>query len=69
MHVRWRSAQPQILHRHADGEMIKALPVVPGQPQRIVQHIIEVAADVGAANPRGLGGQIQRLANHAGFPE
>ena len=37
----WRQAYPQILHRCADGEMIKALPVVTGQAERAVQHIIE----------------------------
>src|ERR1039457_4926730 len=39
MRIRWRGAQPQIFHGSTDGEMIKALPVVPGQPQRIVHHV------------------------------
>ena len=69
MSIRCSGAQSQILHRRADGEMIKALPVVADQAQRVMQHIVEVAADARAANPGGFGRQIQRLANHAGFPE
>ena len=69
MLIRWRGAQPQILQGCADREMIKALPVVPGQPERIVQHIIKIAANAGAANSGGLGGKIQGLANHSGFPK
>src|ERR1035441_6550432 len=53
--VGWSGAQPQILHGSADGEMVKALPVVAGQTERAVQHVIEVATDAGAANPGRFG--------------
>ena len=62
-------AQPDVLHRTADGEMVEALPVVPDQTERTVQHIIEVATDAGAANPGGLGSQIEGLTDQAGFPK
>ena len=69
MRVRRRGAQSQILDWAADGEVVEALPVVAGQTERAVQHIIEVAADAGAANTRSLGRQIQGLADHSRFPE
>ena len=69
MRVRRCSAQPQILDGSADGEVIEALPIVPGQTERAVQHIIEVATNARAANPGSLGSQIQGLADHSGFPE
>src|ERR1039458_9996748 len=62
-------AQPHILNGAADGEVVKALPIVAGQTECAVQHIIEVAANAGAAHPRRLRRQIQGLADHSGFPE
>ena len=69
MRIRWNSAQPQILDWTANGEVVEALPIVAGQTERAVQHIIEVAANAGAANTGSLGSQIQGLADHSSFPE
>src|ERR1017187_4245712 len=55
MRIRGCGAQPQILDRTADGEMVEALPIVVGHAERAVQHIIEVAANAGAAKTRSLG--------------
>ena len=37
MRVGWNGAQPQILNRAADGEMIEALPIMANQTKRAVQ--------------------------------
>lgn len=55
MRVGRRGAQPQVLDRTADGEVVETLPIVPGQTERAVQHIIEVAANARAANTRSFG--------------
>ena len=47
----------------------KTLPIVPRQTQRAMQHIVEVTTNARAAHPGGLGGQVQRLANHSRLPE
>ena len=69
MRIGWNGAQPQVLNWTANGEVIKALPIVTSQTERTVQHIIEVATNAGAANTGSLGSQIQGLADHSGFPE
>ena len=59
-------AQPQVLDGAADGEVVEALPIVAGQTECAVQHIIEVAANTCAAPPRRLRRQIlARLARIA----
>jgi hypothetical protein len=45
MRIGWNSAQPQILDRTADGEVVVALPIVANQLERAMQHIIEVATN------------------------
>ena len=69
MRIGWNGAQPQVLNWTANGEVIKALPIVTSQTERTVQHIIEVATNAGAANTGSLGSQIQGLADHSRFPE
>jgi len=58
MGVRGGRAQTRVFDRAADGEVVKALPIVAGQTECPVQHVIEIAADPGAAHPGGLGRQI-----------
>src|SRR5271157_255633 len=69
MCIRRNRAQPQVLDWTADGEMIETLPIVAGQTERAVQHIIEVATNAGATNTGSLGSQIQCLADHSSFPK
>src|SRR5664279_5420920 len=69
MRIRRNSAQPQILNRTADGEMIEALPIAASQTECAVQHIVEVTTNAGAANTGSFGSQIQGLANHSSFPK
>ena len=64
-----RGAQPQVLNGTADGEVIKALPIVARQTERVVQHIIQVASNARAAHTGCFGGQIQGLANYPSLPE
>src|ERR1035441_6289430 len=68
MRVRRCGAQPQVLDRSADGEVIKTLPIVPRQTERAMQHIVEVTTNARAAHSGGLGGQVQRLTDHSGLP-
>src|ERR1019366_3003963 len=67
--IGWIGAQSHILDWTAYGEVIEALPIVTGQTERAVQHLIEVAANAGAAYTCSLGSQIQGLADHSRFPE
>jgi hypothetical protein len=58
MRIRRNGTQTLILDRTTDGEMIEALPIVAGQTERAVQHIIEITTNAGAANTGSLGSQI-----------
>jgi hypothetical protein len=69
MPIRWNGTQSQILDGTADGEVVEALPIVTGQTECAVQHLIEVAANAGAASTGSLGSQIQGLADHSSFPK
>ena len=69
MRIWWNGSQSHILDWTADGEVVEALPIVTGQTERTVQHLIEVAANAGAASTCSLGSQIQGLADHSRFPE
>ena len=69
MRIWWNGSQSHILDWTAYGEVVEALPIVTGQTERAVQHLIEVAANAGAASTCSLGSQIQGLADHASFPE
>src|ERR1039457_2088215 len=67
--IGWNGSQSHILDWTADGEVVEALPIVTGQTERTVQHLIEVAANAGAASTCSLGSQIQGLADHSRLPE
>ena len=69
MRIGWNGAQPEIFNRTANGEVIKALPIVTSQTERAVQDIIEVTTNAGAANTGSLGCQIQGLTDHSRFPK
>ena len=58
MRVGWNGAQTRILNWTADGEVIEALPIVAGQTECAVQHIVEVATNAGAANTGSFSSQI-----------
>ena len=69
MRIWWNGSQSHILDWTADGEVVEALPIVTGQTERAVQHLIEVVANACAASTRSLSSQIKGLADHASFPE
>ena len=69
MAVRRQRCQAAIIHRAADGEVIQALKLVTFQAENRMAGIVEIAADPGRANPRGLGFQVEHLPHNAGFPE
>ena len=69
MRIWWNGSQSHIHDWTADGEVVEALPIVTGQTERAVQHLIEVAANAGAASTCSLGSQIQGLADYSRFPE
>src|SRR5262245_38057259 len=61
--------QAWIVHRAADGEVIQALKPVAVRAKNLMAGIVEIPANPGRANPRGLGFQIEHLPNGAGFPK
>src|SRR4051812_25036103 len=61
--------EPRILDRHTDREVVKNLKGMTSEAEQIVDGIVVVAADAGAAGAGRFGGEIQRLSHHAGFPE
>jgi hypothetical protein len=69
MRIGLNGSQSHILDWTANGEVVEALPIVTGQTERAVQHLIEVAANASAASTCSLGSQIQGVADHSRFPE
>ena len=49
--------------------MVEVLKNVVLDAEQVVEGIVKVAADAGAADAGGLGFQIEHLAEHARFPE
>src|SRR5262245_14506316 len=69
MEVRGQSAQPGIIEGAADGEVIEALKGVGFDAEKVVKHIVEVAANTGRADAGCFRFQVKRLTEHAGLPE
>src|SRR3970040_1720962 len=50
-------------------EVVEALPVARGDPEHVVNGIVEVAADAGQTNARLFSLEVQHLADETGLPE
>src|SRR6478609_3292282 len=67
--IRRQRREPRIVHRRADREVVQALPRLVVQAGEVVHLVVEVAADAGRAQSRGLGFEVEHLSQHAALAE
>ena len=69
MKIRSQCGQPGIIDGAADGEVIEALKGIGLNAEKVVKHVVEVAAHAGGTNALCLRFQVKHLTKHPGLPE